>query len=101
MLVTDWVAGVSGTAATPLGHERCDLCVATLQEMVDANFQAPAGEEFVVAMTIKQSFSNWYMHVEDKGLFTTTVFPKSCQHVCFVRHIIQLSDVGFVKIISI
>ena len=30
-----------------------------------------------------------------------TVFPKSRQHVCFVRRRIQMSDVGFVKIISI
>ena len=29
------------------------------------------------------------------------VFPKSRQHVCFVRRRIQMSDVGFVKIISI
>ena len=30
-----------------------------------------------------------------------TVFRKSRQHVCFVRRRIQMSDVGFVKIISI
>ena len=30
-----------------------------------------------------------------------TVFPKSRQHVCFVRRRIQMSDVGFVKIITI
>ena len=29
------------------------------------------------------------------------VFPKSRQHVCFVRHRIQMSYVGFVKIINI
>ena len=29
------------------------------------------------------------------------VFPKSRQHVCFVRRRIQMSDIGFVKIISI
>ena len=27
------------------------------------------------------------------------VFPKSRQHVCFVRRRIKMSDVGFVKII--
>ena len=29
------------------------------------------------------------------------IFPKSRQHVCFVRRRIQMSDVGFVKIINI
>ena len=32
---------------------------------------------------------------------TWAVFPKSHQHVCFVRCRIQMSDVGFVKIINI
>ena len=32
---------------------------------------------------------------------TTTVFTKSRQHVCHVRRKIQMSDVGFVKIIII
>ena len=32
---------------------------------------------------------------------TISVFPKSRQHVCFVRRRIQMSDVEFVKIISI
>ena len=36
-----------------------------------------------------------------KTHISTTVFPKLCQHVCFVRRRIQMSDVGFVKIISI
>ena len=36
-----------------------------------------------------------------KGQWHRAVFPKSCQHVCFVRRRIQMSDVGFVKIISI
>ena len=30
-----------------------------------------------------------------------TVFPKLRQHVCFVRRRIQMTDVEFVKIISI
>ena len=34
-------------------------------------------------------------------LLRIAVFPKSRQHVCFVRRRIQMSDVGFVKIISI
>ena len=36
-----------------------------------------------------------------KSSRSSSVFPKSRQHVCFVRRRIQMSDVGFVKIISI
>ena len=41
------------------------------------------------------------MHLINLYLFTDTVFPKSRQHVCFVRRRIQMSDVEFVKIIHI
>ena len=38
----------------------------------------------------------WKSHISGMA-----VFPKPRQHVCFVRRRIQMSDVGFVKIISI
>ena len=39
--------------------------------------------------------------ISSHGIDTIPVFPKSRQHVCFVRRRIQMSDVEFVKIISI
>ena len=41
------------------------------------------------------------MHPANARQRYIAVFPKSHQHVCFVRRRIQMSDVGFVKIISI
>ena len=67
----------------------------------------------VLAMELLQSCtkpSTWPVSIRlcstvakcgDQMLLTYTVFPKSRQHVCFVRRRIQMSDVEFVKIISI
>ena len=43
-------------------------------------------------------FEIWHTLVASR---LNAVFPKSRQHVCLVRRRIQMSDVGFVKIISI
>ena len=52
---------------------------------------------YIIAMSMLAQFVSALAEV----LHCMTVFPKSRQHVCFVRRRIQMSDVGFVKIMSI
>ena len=65
--------------------------------------------DFRCRRAVDSSSLNDYIHMWHKTTHEVTmsrqdllaVFPKSRQHVCFVRRRIQMSDVGFVKIISI
>ena len=77
-------------------------CISNLHLLLAATKQLYQWSSPSVCPSVCHTFSTMFPSLYHHEIFRSdSVFPKSRQHVCFVRHRIQMSDVEFVKIISI
>ena len=86
-------------AGQPFQDESADLWVVMLSDHNEKYSDRMERSYKAFAVTFELSFL--FPLTLARTQTPSTVFPKSRQHVCFVRRRIQMSDVEVVKIISI